>query len=234
MRINRGNENRHQTILEPKYFQRSFLEFLNLPNLASAVSAILTCEPSFSGLAVLTGASKPTLCGWHRDFYDDHPETPLLIKNHFNHSIQYNCALYEDQCLWIIPGSHKRETSKKEIEYLKSIQHIDNKYQEKNQVKKYLEVLSNMPNAINVKLEPGDCVLYNFLLWHAAMYLPEQKRATLHGGWKNPSLVEKFECLRWGLEHNPWFDDPKYLGDLGSYFGPSLEYFQTFKKTYVS
>ena len=79
-----------------------------------------------------------------------------------------------------------------------------------------------MPGAINVQLKEGDCLLYNPLLWHAAEYHPDWIRCTLHGGWKDYSLLETFDLLRWGLTHNPWLKSPDYLGPLGRYLGPQL------------
>jgi len=71
---------RHQTILEPNFFQPEFLEFLNLETLNHAAAEIIGVDHpaslSFSGLALLMGHTEPTALNWHRDFGDDHPESP--------------------------------------------------------------------------------------------------------------------------------------------------------------
>ncbi|MDA0840531.1 MAG: phytanoyl-CoA dioxygenase family protein [Planctomycetota bacterium] len=223
---------RHQTVLKPDVFHPSYLAFLNLPELNETAMEILACDDlAFPGLACLLGNRHHSLCKWHRDFPDTDPELIELLGSP-NCCIQLNCAVYPDECLWIIPGSHCRRTKPAESEYagkLNELQFIDD----------WDKVMaaepsapSGMPGAFNAKLGAGDCLLYNPFLWHAAVYRPEWKRMTLHGGYRIPANIDTYFCQRWGLPHNPWLQDPDYLGDTGTYFTPQLKHFQFYARKY--
>jgi hypothetical protein len=109
---------RHQTILEPNFFQPEFLEFLNLETLNHAAAEIIGVDHpaslSFSGLALLMGHTEPTALNWHRDFGDDHPESPQLWERPTGF-IQFNCALFDDPSLWFVPSSHNRPSTSPEL-----------------------------------------------------------------------------------------------------------------------
>jgi hypothetical protein len=201
------SDTRHQTMLDPVFFQRCFLDFLNLPALNRAAQAIIGREDlAVGGLALLVGAPEHRWCGWHRDHGDEHPEMPRMFEFP-NGTIQFNCALYDDHSLWVIPGSHRRPSTEAEREHVASGGRPE-----------------NMPGAINVHLRAGDCLLYRPIIWHAAEYRPERKRATFHGGWTDPDMIDRFECCRWGFDKNPSVLRSDHLVDgLGAYFGPQLE-----------
>ncbi|MDA0841028.1 MAG: phytanoyl-CoA dioxygenase family protein [Planctomycetota bacterium] len=215
---------RHQTILQPEFCHRSFMEFLNLESINQVAESILGPEMITAGLAVLFGTREPQLCPWHRDFHDGKAETPDLLKPENGRlSIQFNGAVYDDPSLWVVPGSHRRPTTAAEREYTGEPRGGgSDPFDETDRTMR--EVLSGMPAAIHVNLKAGDCLLYNPMLWHAAEYRPEWKRATMHGGWKRKEGPDRFAAMRWGFNHNPWlFGDLSYLGDPGPYFGPQLE-----------
>ncbi len=217
---------RHQTILEPKHFHRSFVEFLNLPVLSrTAESAFGTTNLSFAGLAVLLGRNVNSLCKWHRDFNDADPEIDALLSNP-RMLMQFNCAVFDDPALWVVPGSHNRPTRADERDFAAKLESLEFTGPFEPALKFTPDPLGGMPGAKHVPLKAGDCLLYNPILWHSAEYRPEWRRATLHGGWRDASKVDQFQALRWGLDHNPWLLRPDYLGDLGENFAPQLERYQ--------
>ena len=226
---------RCQTILEPKYFHRSFADFLDLDVTNQAARQIIgTDQLAFAGLACLLGCAEHVVCRWHRDTANMDPvELDLLLNQHPNALVQTNCAVYDDESLWVVPGSHRRDDTQDEVAYstrfdeLGFVDAVDRVRAIES------DVFGGMPGALNVKLTAGDCLLYNPLLWHAAEYRPEWKRCTLHGGWKDVDLLDRFSLLRWGLAHNPWLLDPGYMGDLGPNFGPQLARFQQAVERYV-
>ncbi|MCJ8332604.1 MAG: phytanoyl-CoA dioxygenase family protein [Lentisphaeria bacterium] len=215
---------RHQTVLKPDVFHRAYIDFLNIEVYNEAIRDILDDnDPSFSGQACLIGSREHQICGWHRDFRDTDPDLPELHKIP-NNCVQTNCAIYDDESLWIVPGSHVRLGSQEESDHMakcKGLGFIDlwEKFQARDE-----SALSGMPGSMQVKLKAGDCLLYNPLMWHAAEYKPEVKRATLHGGFKSVPLLRRFKNLRWGVQHNPWLQEPDYLGDLGPYLGPGMKH----------
>lgn len=81
--------------------------------------------------------------GWHRDDVKatatpEEEDEALKIKHH---GIQWNAALYDDECLWAIPRSHSRIRSKEERDA--NIAGTD------------------MPGAQIVGLKKGETVFYN-------------------------------------------------------------------------
>ena len=91
---------------------------------------------------------------------------------------QWNTALYDDSCLIVVPGSHKRPRTKEERDAVLSGDH-------RGFIPGYGNVtLNNNPNGsrqINVKLEAGQTVFYNNNIVHRAEYGTSPQRATLHG-----------------------------------------------------
>jgi hypothetical protein len=227
---------RYQTILEPKTYHRSFAEFLDLDGTNQAAAEIIgTDQLMVAGLACLLGCAEHVVCKWHRDTASMDPaELDLLLNQHPNALVQTNCAVYNDESLWVIPGSHRRRDSPEEAAYAARFDALSfvGPIEAAREIEP--EVFAGMPGALNVKLTAGDCLLYNPLLWHAAEYRPEWKRCTLHGGWKDVRLLEQFSLLRWGLGHNPWLLEPDYMGELGENLGPQLKRYQKAVRTYAA
>ncbi len=226
---------RCQTILEPETFHPSFAEFLDLDATNHAAAEIIgTDQLMFAGLACLLGCAEHVVCRWHRDTANMDPaELDLLLNSHPNALVQTNCAVYDDMSLWVIPGSHRRPDTADEADYsarFDGLGFVDTAHRVREIE---ADVFQKMPDALNVKLSAGDCLLYNPLLWHAAEYRPEWKRCTLHGGWKDPRLVDRFSLLRWGLAHNPWLLEPHYMGELGVNFGQQLARYQEAVRQYA-
>ncbi|KAG0743710.1 hypothetical protein G6F57_002580 [Rhizopus arrhizus] len=102
---------------------------------------------------------------WHRDAIPaETPETEEKEKLAIPHyGTQWNTALYDDACLYVVPDSHRRVRTAKERE----ITIHDPKS-------------SKMPNQLRVELKAGQTVFYDNNILHRAAYLSSQKRATLH------------------------------------------------------
>lgn len=73
-------------------------------------------------------------------------------------------ALYQDECLYVVPQSHRRLRTPKE----RDITINDPKSHD-------------MPNMLKVVLKPGQTVFYDNNILHRAAYSKASKRATLHG-----------------------------------------------------
>ena len=214
---------RHQTVLKPDVFHPAYIEFLNIENINQAASDILgSNEIVFGGLACLLGAPRNQYCKWHRDFSDDHPELNDLLADPCL-AIQYNAAVYDDSCLWIVPGSHRRHSLDNEKAYAKRFSSLEFISERDDALSIDPNIMAGMPGSMNVQLEAGDIALYNNQLWHSAEYTASQKRATLHGGYKLQKNMEKYESSRWGLDHNPWLAYPDYMDDLGPIFSKQLD-----------
>lgn len=106
---------------------------------------------------------------WHRDDIPSQAtveqELERLSKPSWH--AQYNLALYEDESLILVPGSHCR--ARTETERMASA------FEPK------------LPGMLVVKLKPGDCVFYNNNILHRGVYAPREgiengkRRMTVHG-----------------------------------------------------
>jgi len=113
--------------------------------------------------------------GWHRDVIqipqDEIDEEHLYSKTRFHNSCQINLPLYEEDALWIVPGSHNRVNTSEENAIFGGSKH-------------YSPPSSKMPGAIPVRLNAGQAVFYNNNLIHRG-YTEEVKvpRRTIHMGY---------------------------------------------------
>lgn len=133
---------------------------------------------------------------WHRD---DIPATATpeeelerLRKPAF--SAQWNLALYDDESLIVVPGSHARARTEAE-------RNAD-------------PFEKDMPGQILVRLSAGDVVFYNNNILHRGAYDAGKERMTLHGsaGHVNGSALRARNVLQHGLKD--WVDRVD-LGALG-------------------
>ncbi|KAL6892845.1 phytanoyl-CoA dioxygenase [Trichoderma longibrachiatum] len=133
---------------------------------------------------------------WHRD---DIPaeasaeeEMERLGRPAFH--AQYNLALWEDESLVVVPGSHVR--ARTEVE------------------RRAGPFEKELPGQLVVKLEPGDIVFYNNNILHRGVYDSTKERATLHGsvGHVAGSRLRARNVLQHGV--GAWVDGVD-LGQLG-------------------
>lgn len=200
---------RLQPIRNYKIDRRPFEEFGNLPELKDAVARLLTPRHQFPteeylGI-LLQPASKPYCTNWHRDWHYKYGwaakragflenwERSYRDLNLFN---QVNCALYEDSCTWVVPGSHARRDLPCEDAWYKDHENAPEVIaMEPVQAEETcLDYCLAMPGAQRLLLNPGDLALYRNVLWHIGNYVPYRKRATLH------DLVDTPEFAAWRAE----------------------------------
>ncbi|KAH6894252.1 hypothetical protein B0T10DRAFT_245922 [Thelonectria olida] len=100
---------------------------------------------------------------WHRDDIpaEAMPQEEMERLGRPAYHAQYNFALYDDDSLIVVPGSHKRPRT--------DVERSTDPFEKK------------MPNQLIVKLEPGDVVFYNNNILHRGAYSSTKERMTLHG-----------------------------------------------------
>ena len=140
-------------------------------------------------------ATKDYEIGWHRDLVstEQPPEQELEELMQAHHAIQWNTALYDDACLYIVPGSHRRPSSPEERDVAQNRQK------------------DPMPEQLIVKLKAGQGVYYNANLLHRGVYAKDRQRETIHacmGAIEGAALRE--DLYQW----LSWMKDPA--------FGPTL------------
>ena len=117
--------------------------------------------------------------GWHRDVIqipqEEIDEGYLYSPNRNHNSCQINLTLYEEDALWIVPGSHNRVNTPEENAIFEGSKH-------------YSPPSQQMPGAMRVQLKAGQAVFYNNNLIHRG-YTAEVKvpRRTIHMGYHSAS-----------------------------------------------
>ena len=108
---------------------------------------------------------------WHRDIhpYDTAPlqaYTEDILQNGPRY-VQWNISLYDDDVLWVVPGSHVRFNTDSEQAQLNADPKVP------------------LPNAVQTHLEAGDGVVYITPILHWGSDYSAKLRRTLHGGFGN-------------------------------------------------
>ena len=151
-------------LLDPDKYHPAFADWIDeglAPHLAALIRGRGVRHSLFGMLA--SGGGDPYTQKWHRDLGKpgDPDETAYLLR-HEGSFAQFNAPLVPgDRFLHIVPGSHRRASTAKEIEASRSES-------------------GKMPNALVVELEPGDIVYYNANLWHRGWNPEGRKRWTMH------------------------------------------------------
>lgn len=133
---------------------------------------------------------------WHRDDIpaDADPQTEMERLGRPAWHAQYNFALFEDDSLVLVPGSHKRARTDTE----RSADPFE----------------KTLPDQLVVKLEPGDIAFYNNNILHRGVYDESKERMTLHGsvGHSGGSTLRARNVLQHGV--GKWVDGCDF-GRLG-------------------
>lgn len=175
--------------LDPKPFR----DFLNLPRLQAIVEGVLDTEHHESdNMGVLFEPEESAWCtAWHRDWGYNAPHVDLeaffdSISNLQMYN-QLNGALYDDQSLWVVPGSHARRDTDDEQAAFEAIPPPPPKLHagmgEAERERVCLDYVRSMPGAEPVSLFAGDVAFYRACQWHIGNYVPYTRRATLHDGF---------------------------------------------------
>lgn len=180
--------------------QQPFQDFRELAPLRDAVARVLTlahdyATPHMLGV-LLEPADLPWCTAWHRDWRDNISGLELAEWdaefNNIDLFNQLNCALYDDDSTWVVPGSHLRRDLHAEA----------TRFPERPIPGPELEGLStvereragraycmSLPGAHCLQLNAGDFALYRNSLWHIGNYVPYRKRATLHDAVDTPAFA---------------------------------------------
>jgi ectoine hydroxylase-related dioxygenase (phytanoyl-CoA dioxygenase family) len=132
---------------------------------------------------------------WHRDTSPP-KAAPLggMLQNYMDHGpayLQWNIPLYDDNVLWVVPGSHRRI----------------NTHEEDRQLAEDPSVA--LPGSIPVELKAGDGAVYVHLMLHWGSNYSLTKRRTVHLGYRRFG-GDAMSMVHW----RHW--EPSLIGDLPS------------------
>ena len=132
---------------------------------------------------------------WHRDFYPP-LNAPLMayaddILESGPRYVQWNIPLYDDDVLWVVPGSHIRPNTEEENASIRA------------------DPRAPVPGGIQTHLNAGDGVVYILPVLHWGSNYSTKMRRTVHGGfarlthWDDTSWMKYLSpdaqatCSRW-------------------------------------
>jgi hypothetical protein len=201
-------------LLHPDVGEPVFARYMGSPNVLEVVADLLqvTTEPSTTPLQLelvnmlVNPSIRDYRIGWHRDLVrtDQPPEEELagLLERH--HGVQWNTALYDDACLYIVPKSHKRPSTPEERDIVKNRPH------------------DPMPEEFIVELKAGQGVYYNPNLMHRGVYYRDRRRETIHAcmGTIYGALMRR-DLYRWLA----WMTEPSVRPTLPSELHPFYDNF---------
>lgn len=120
---------------------------------------------------------------WHRDLYPPYG-APLQgyvddIIEAGPRYVQWNLCLYDDNVLWVIPGSHTRLNTAQENELLRT-----NRY-------------TPFPGGVQTHLNAGDGVAYILPILHWGSNYSTKMRRTIHGGFSTFTQYENQSYMKY-------------------------------------
>ncbi|KAJ3848401.1 hypothetical protein EV368DRAFT_49361 [Lentinula lateritia] len=138
---------------------------------------------------------------WHRDDVKENalPEEEQAALDEWHTGIQWNTALYEDSCLYVVPGSHKIARTPEQRVHSCTLDPPSDPL--------------DMPGAVLLTLKPGETVFYNSNILHCAAYDHTVKRATLHACTADAhyGTARGRNILQHGLS---WVNDERFRDQL--------------------
>ena len=150
-------------IFHPSIREQALVSALAHPQILDVIKALIGERLRYYLCTLLVSSERKSYhINWHRDFAPD-GEVPLeTLMGRLRNHVQLNGALYDDETLYIVPGSHRRELMDAERAVIQ-------------QTPK-----AAMPNQLVVKLKAGDIVFYNSSILHKGYNIDGSKRQTLH------------------------------------------------------
>jgi hypothetical protein len=174
-------------LLHPELEEPIFAEYMaSAPVLDVAADLLGTSHLRLELVNMLVNpARRDFAIGWHRDLLRQElpPEEELAALSQLQDGIQWNTALYEEACLYIVPGTHRRCATPEEREI------------------QFRRPMEPIPGELAVALKPGQGVYYNAQLLHRGIYPATQQRETIHACLHLAGSAAHrnyyYESLRW-------------------------------------
>ncbi|EIW77937.1 hypothetical protein CONPUDRAFT_84215 [Coniophora puteana RWD-64-598 SS2] len=194
-----------QHVMHPDLGQTAFAKWYTSDRLVEVARTLLGCTEDRLQMELFNLLIDPQshdfALRWHRDDVKadatrEQEEAALAL---WTHGVQWNTALHEDSCLYVVPGSHK--TPRTDGQRACSIK------------PEAPENPLDMPESIQVTLKEGETVFYNSNILHCGAYTAQKPRATLHAcvGDTVGGSTRARNVLQHGME---WMEGDAFRGVL--------------------
>jgi len=196
-----------QHVMHPALGEPVFAQWYTSDGVREAAAALLGCQADALQMELFNLLVNPSkrdfALRWHRD---DVRETATAEEERialaaWSHGVQWNTALYEDACLYLVPGSHTVPRTEAQRAHSTTLAPPQDPLA--------------MPGAIRLVLQPCETVFYNSNVLHCATYDAAQQRATLHAtmGDTRGGATRARNVLQHGLT---WMRDAAFRETLGT------------------
>jgi len=196
-----------QHVMHPELGEPAFSTWYTSDGLVKTATELMACDEEELQMELFNMLINPEAhdfaLRWHRDDVrenaaEEEEQAALAV---WHYGVQWNTALYEDSCLYVVPGSHKTARTPEQRVHSCTL----------DPPKDPLA----MPGAIRVVIKAGESVFYNSNILHCATYDSTRKRATLHG---------TMGCIRGGssrarnvLQHGlNWMTEDRFKNGLSA------------------
>ncbi|KAI5122409.1 hypothetical protein M0805_002959 [Coniferiporia weirii] len=194
-----------QHLMNPELVEPAFAKWYTSDALTGAVRELLDCSEENLQMELFNLLINPVshdfALRWHRDDVreDATEEEEKQALSLWHHGVQWNTALYEDSCLFVVPGSHKVPRTPEQRVLSESLEAPKDPME--------------MPGVRRVTLKPGQTVFYNNNILHCATYSSKAQRETLHAsiGDTRGGSARARNVLQHGLR---WMREPRFRDSL--------------------
>lgn len=172
-----GPERHGRYFLDADSPMRPFFYLAHDRRFMTLVEEILGGPLVWQGASMLVSGPNYTQ-GWHRDTLQipqEKIDDAWFSPDVFFNNIQFNMGLFDDSCLWVVPGSHHRPLTPGESAAFAGSRHMT-------------QAGVEMPGGVPVDLKAGQCVFYNNNLIHRGHNGRHQKRVTFHSSYARGDL----------------------------------------------
>ncbi|GJJ14264.1 hypothetical protein Clacol_008528 [Clathrus columnatus] len=194
-----------QHVMHPDLQSPEFVRWYTGDRLCNVVKELMNCSDDDLQMELFNILINPEshdfALRWHRDDVKEtateEEEREALGKSHYG--IQWNTALYDDSCLYIVPRSHKIIRSPEQRVHSSTMEAPQDPF--------------DMPGAMQVHLKAGETVFYSNSILHCGTYNHHHTRATLHAcvGDVRGGNVRATNVLQHGLD---WIKTEKFTQTL--------------------
>ena len=173
-------------LISPEYGEPVFAQYMSSKPLLDYVFAQIGTDLRLGSCSIFTNPqNSPFICPWHRDDggqrYYQAEEAELDYLRQPRSGCRWELALVDDYSLHLVPGSHRRYRTPRELEVTQ--QGLD----------------EELEDDLKVHFKAGETIFWNGDLLHRAVHEPDRERLTLAASFQCHHFDEKQDIGRWGF-----------------------------------